>query len=783
MARAYLTWDSVDDWDQFTAATNPGEASFDHVMSPSVPYLGGEGQFEDAWTGGSGSIDVYGEVALTPGRRFCVTGAIRLEEMAWSGSLPQTRRGPLFARARDDAAGALGLAIELRVTLAADGSTRLDLRDSVSGSASANWIDLRGMADAWLIVRMDAESTGDAAPYTVTARAMVWEARGSRERYLGSLEVPSPSGAIYDFSALGVGWRDLSKPGDSYCIHIDALAPATDEAASMPPPRRGGAPAGDVVVRMRRWDPASASWETAWQLDGRSVREIEVSFLGHGIEQSARIVAQDVGAVDAGRAVDLIDEVGRRAGPGLRIDVLAPAVHAVDPHGGAPTDLPTIWSGVLSARSIRYDSASKTIVLEAYGWTAELERVAVEGSYWTEGSILDDVLIDAHAQIADAWPGYIALAPDDAGSSRYSAAIPSAIRASAASASDVLEQIAALGSYLFGVAVAGYPVDHDDEFRLLFLQSRTELQQDRPAGSASGSLGDFVFATVDLDDPGVTLFERDASDDDVPTRWTIVGASMLLHARSTPSIDPSGRTVRDLDIYDVQEYSGASFPGWEGAELQFVGVEFDPKDAATLAKYPAGVVFGVDDVLQDSFEVVDAVRNSAAYVDLTVDRDIPAAASGDGRLVYEMSGGTIRSRSTVSDVSAEESGRSRSVVLDDQQVRGVYHAAIRAHRELWAAARNARSARLIVRGWRHPPGHQQRNRIAVVDGTTRVTRWGELSTGGDAWGYLDDERPLGTAARYEIRELIMRHSDGGWQAQFALGTSPEELSGRLREGE
>jgi hypothetical protein len=139
----------------------------------------------------------------------------------------------------------------------------------------------------------------------------------------------------------------------------------------------------------------------------------------------------------------------------------------------------------------------------------------------------------------------------------------------------------------------------------------------------------------------------------------------------------------------------------------------------------------------------------------------------------------MRSQTSLRDVAACASRGVRAQVISDPLVKGEYLAALRAHRELWAAARNARSAKVEIRGELGLPGHQYRNRVVLIDGTGRITRWGTTSAGGDAWGYLDDDRPLGPGRVYEVRRATARYVEGSWAVLLELGSTARDLSARL----
>lgn len=776
----HLHWDDGDDWLALDSITGATEASATRVASPAVPYRGAEGKFQNAWTAGSGTVSVYGELVLTPARRLTYVAALRLETLAWGGTLPQTRRGPLLVKARNAAAADLGMRAALQVTRTAAGALQLSLLDASSGSTSVALVDVRARADAWLLFRLEAESSGTVAPYRVAYTCTVVECRGVRERVLAVLTVPSPATDAYDFQGVGLGFQGLSKPADTYLLHVDELRAATGEDAPLPPPRRGGADRQRLTLRLRRYDAVAGEWRVAWDLSAADVRSLECTFLPHRVEESARVSLQDRGGLLAGKVQDLLRDLEQHVGASYRLDVLVPAGEVVDPSLPAGhVDDPVFWSGVVSARSFKLPRAQQLVEIEAFGWTSALERTPIELAYWPAGTSIDQVVRDLHAQVAAAWPGSLYLEPDDDGSLRYDGALPADLTFRATTAAEALSAVAGLGSFFFGVGVAGYPLDPAQEFRLLFQESRGDLRSVAPATAAAGPLADYVWRTIDLEDPLVTDGGRELADDDVPNRFLFQGAPLALDVRSTPSVDPTGTTFRDVDVYDFAAYAGAPFVGFQDARLRWVGLAFGPGDTIGTTQYPAGVVQPVDETLREPATIAAATRNSAAYTDFTLTRTLPSTTVSDGRLVYELDGGTIQAQLDLPIATEVDARESRTRVIVDPAVRGTYLAALRAHRELWAAARNARAATLVRRGELGPAGDLVRNRVAVLDGTTRVTRYGTVPNGGDAWSYGADDRPLGLARYYEVRQVVATYAEGGWEFQYSLGAAPRELSTRV----
>ncbi len=783
---AHFTWDQEDDWTSFTSATNPSEALFTRIPEPAIPFIGGEGLFTNGWDVGSGSTDVYGEIAFTAGRRAEYVVALRIEALDWSGAKPQTRHGPLFIRARNSVGGALGLRARLQVTHEADGCWRIRLRDASNGSLSDESVEVCHLADGWLIFRMVAESKGTVAPYRVRIFCQVIESRGGRERFLGRLEVPAPATDAYDFTSAGIGWIGLDKPDDTYTVHVDALHASATETIPLPPLRRGAAEPARLTVRISRWDEDDSAWVVVMDLDPRAIRSLQCSFLAHRIEEACQIVLQDRGALMADEVEDLRGRIERDVGRSYRLDIRAPAYDTIAPVSPASYfDDPILWSGVLADRAFEVSRARGVISLQAIGWTAELDRKPVTLRYWAAGTFLDDVVNGVANEATSTWPGTLSRLADDPNSSRYHDTLPAIVSVRSASVAQVLSTVADLGSYVFGISVSGYPVAPDCfseitllplEFRLGFFQSRTELVADHlPDATYTGRLRDYVWRTIDLNDPLVTLVSYEEADDEVATTWLIDGAPVQLSVRSRPSVVPSGDTVREADFYDVPEYAGTQLQAFLDAHLTFVGIL-----ATDLVRYPVGAVLPVDPLLQPPFVVTEVVRNSAAYATITLANPIPLLPTAQlTSLIFEMDGGAMRSQTSLRDTAACASRGVRAQVISDPLVTGEYLATLRAHRELWAAARNARSAKVEIRGELRLPGHQYRNRVVLIDGTGRVTRWGTTSAGGDAWAYLDDDRPLGTGRVYEVRRATAHYVEGSWAVLLELGSTARDLSARL----
>jgi hypothetical protein len=788
----HFRWDDEDDWTSFSAATNPGEANFVWFNDPEAPswpgnpFIGFHGRFTNNWSGGSGSTDVYGEAEFTAGRRAEYVLALRIESIDWSGAKPQTRDGPMMLRARNSVGGALGLRARLQITHESDGCWRIRLRDASNGSLSPESVDVCHLTDGWLIFRMVAESKGTVAPYRVRIFCQVIESRGGRERFLGRLEVPAPATDAYDFTAAAIGWIGLDKPDDQYTVHADWLHASATESIPLPPLRRGAAEPARLTVRVSRWDDDANQWVVVLDLDPRAIRSLQCSFLAHRIEEACQIVLQDRGALLADEIEDLRGRIEQDVGRSYRIDIRAPAYDTVAP--ASPTqylDDPILWSGVLADRGFEVSRARGIVSLQAIGWTAELDRKPVTLQYWAAGTFRDTVVSGALNEANQNWPGTLTLLADDPNSSRYHETIPAIISVRSASVAQVLQSVAELGSYAFGISVSGYPVAADCfseitflpiEFRVGFFEARTELVPDHlPDATYTGRLRDYVWRTIDLDDPLVTLVSYEEADDEVATTWLIDGAPVQISVRSRPSVVPSGDTVREADFYDVPEYAGAQLQSFLDAHLTFVGIL-----AADPVRYPVGAVLPVDPLLQPPFIVTEVVRNSGAYADIRLATSIPLLPTAFlTSLIFELDGGAMRSQTSLRDVAACASRGVRAQVISDPLVKGEYLAALRAHRELWAAARNARSAKVEIRGELGLPGHQYRNRVVLIDGTGRITRWGTTSAGGDAWGYLDDERPLGAGRVYEVRRATARYVEGSWAVLFELGSTARDLSARL----
>jgi hypothetical protein len=299
----------------------------------------------------------------------------------------------------------------------------------------------------------------------------------------------------------------------------------------------------------------------------------------------------------------------------------------------------------------------------------------------------------------------------------------------------------------------------------------------------AGSLKDTIWKTFDLEDERVLSWQRSTSEEEVANRWILRGKPFHLDLYVTPRIKPfdslAADQVRERDMLDYDVPVGGTFDGLEGARLEFVAHGLAPGDAGA-AGFPAGLVQEASEALQDDHAVASVVRNSAANTDLFLEEVLLGDMPTPGYLVGHLTNDTALRIRDAEDRSQTSSRESVTKVIDDATVDGAFLANLRALRDLFATVRNARRARLIVNNWRGPPGDQLRNVIGILEGNTRVTRYGTTGEGGDGYVYQQDERPIGTCRRYEVRAVDAAWLAGGWELAFTLGSAPQDLASRIR---
>lgn len=784
MAAFEATWDSANDWTLFTA-TGGADSAATRVTSPGVKYLGAVGRLTDNWTAGTGAFDIYRSVELTPARRATWTIALRPILLGWSGGGVQTRNGPLLIRCRNDAGGNLGQRGRLNVLRDTSGNVELRFYESSSASVSAEMVNLRARLDSWLLFRFELESTGTAAPYTVKMLCRVMEARGTREKLLATLVVPAPATDIFDFAGFAIGFLSLEKNSDFFDLHVDECRIGTGEGAPWPRPRRGAISDFPLTVRLRRWDEGASTWRSAWEIAASDVVDLHCRFLAHRVEEACELVVADPGGIWATKTQDVLSDLEEHSGSLYRLDVHCPQEDHADPQFPSGfVDQPIFWSGVLNAKSFRVNKATRQVEILALGWTSMLERIETESRFFAAGTVLSDVVDDAVTDLNARWPGTLVRLPDDPGSSIYGRVLASNIRARQVRVADLLTQVTSGGSYFFGVTVSGYPLDDEDEFRFIFFESRAEIRSAR-AESTAGSLGDTLWRTVDLEDERVRHWERSTDEEDVVNRWVFHGKPFILDLHVLPRIGdfialgaPLNR-VREHDLLDYDVPTGGTLEPWEGVEIIFEGHALSPGDNGT-AGFPAGLIDEAPEALQGEHVVSDSIRSSAAFTDFEIETFFESQAPTSGYLLGVIRNTSAQRVRTAEDRSQTSARNSITKSLDDPDVDGTYLANLRAMRDLFASVRNSRRARLVVNGWRGPPGDQIRNVVGILEGNTRITRYGTTGEGGDGYVYNQDSRPIGAARRYEIRTVDASWNEGGWELTFTLGSAPQDLSSRLR---
>lgn len=793
MAYVEKHWDTTNDWTAFTSSGS-GDYTISRDTAPTVRWIGGVGRIVDAWTVGAGSSTLTLTPSINHGRSLACSVAMRLPTTTWSGTAPQSRVGPIMFTARDSGATTLGRRLGLKITKAASGAVALTFEDLSNGSTSTASIDLRGFTSSWLLFYFKINSTGSAAPFTVTAECQVFEAHGTRERMLARLVIPAAATDAYDFAPV-IGFESLQKNSDDLDVWFDEFRCETLAAdASVVLPRDRRAPVSDwpVTVRIKKYDSATQTWKNALEIPNIAITSLTCTFKAHKIEESLSLTATDIGDVWSTRSRDLLRDIARDANANYRIDVYCQDESFIDPQYPATWfDGVVFWSGVLDYRGFAYDSASRSISIQAYGWSSMLERVNIESLFWAAGTAVTTVVDDVVDAINSAWPGTVVRESDVTYSSVSDAVTPTDLLLTNLTATEALERIAGAYGFFYAVVVSGYPLHESGEFRLLFMQPRSSTT-DASWNTASVCEEGFVWRTLDVNDSRVVAINVETSDANSPTSYTSIGLPFAMDTYCTAShgadfLAAGSQNPRLVSITSPSDNDtldgGSSVRDYVGCSIETLGyfITVGVTDAEFRLD-PAANHLGPRSVYSHQF--IDTLSDSTS---LLVSPGYRAGRpkfpgwtySSTVSRIHNDGGNAKTSRSVVvgSDDASVDGGLSETVDIESSA--GWYETTLRATLEVARSVRSATTGRIVISNSRGEPVGQSRTRIALIDGTQRATIYGASGTG-DGWTYGSDDRPLGTSIQVEARGVTATLSQDGWAIDYQLGDDGRSSSASLR---
>ena len=796
------TWDTANDFAAWATSGVGSDITFDRVAAPSAPWIGGLGRIRTTWTAGAGLVTfkLVPTKQDTPGRTKRVALALNVRQVTMTDDF----EGPFRITARNDAAGALNEQIEIVTTGAFDASPSIRLYNVSANTLSTQRVDLSKFMNEWLVLEMFAQSTGSAAPYTTKAWCDVWVYRAGRLKFVTRLTVADYSGAIYDFDKFEVSYANLNKNVDQFEFWVDELRVESGGGAVALPRLPYLSPeAYQARVRVRRWDRASSTWKSAWDVDPRAVANLSCSFLAHRVEDRCEIELVDPGRYTTTEAQDVLDDLEQNTKALYRLDVYAPDATYRDPQFPSTwRDDMVFWSGVLQRREPDHAQAGRGVKLAAVGWTEHLKRLTVSKKWYykqTVGAVLSSVF----SAVSSTWPGTIALVTRSGGID--SRLVLSQVGWDSASLDQVLADLAQFGNFFYGVSVSGYPSFEQQgsgaEFRLVFFEPRAEVDVAVPSGAG---LGEECGVYLDIqNDRRLTDLKVLVDNSKYANRWDVTGDEVFVDLASIV-------VAADRDEVQDNNITFTASGGTSGAfqwEQGFVGFELVLRDFArrsiNVTDDETGELFAAGrlDELPSSFRRLDGeaaflvndyqeiVLTTTAQYKLgnfpTDNEDLAGYPSiGSQAIRYLLRPNGVRVQRAAIDAE-DNSATGREAIaqpVQNSEVRGWQGAGTLALGARWAERRNSEQVRLTIRGWTRVANgsrNQQDNLFAVAFGAERSTLCGTTAQGGDGWKYGDDERMVGGSRRLDVRAVEMRLAESGWDASFVLAAAPRDLTAIL----
>jgi hypothetical protein len=586
-----------------------------------------------------------------------------------------------------------------------------------------------------------------------------------------------------------------------------------------------------AYAKLQTYDRTAStpSWGTTHYIAAESIISLECSFLAYRCEKNARVIVSSIGTQDAASTsptndVGLVTLANREAGAMYRLNIYAEDGETLmSEYPATWTDQMLYWSGLVDGINTREDDAASSIEITAVGWSEYLasvtnyatdEEVGFDSSLTVLGALTQLYL----GELTDQWPinpGAPLSASVDAGGTATTQLIGSDLGRNGFTALGVLQSLASLGNYFFGIRCSGYPVQETSEFTLVFLESRASIE-------TNSNTRDTHATYAVASDLNVTDLSLRTDNFDYANQWLVRGATPSIEFITTASLLTSTATQAiatstidadyRLEIYN--EGSPSLSQGWYALGVTQIRPAYAFRSDGSAH---GGIPFGDTYTTVDGIERVAGALGAVASFDASYDAvlgiasgtyttdPIPIASTGFGvnplepdfttftfldgppswldqpfitntgvtrkQIVFRIASINRPLSATVTSLADGRVRRTQTIV--DANLSAEVDMVLAATRSLWNERLESASGSLVVTNQRRLPAGQTANRIQINTAEDKATI---MANAGGEFAQGQDARPVGGGKAFSVQQVTCQLGEVGWAYSYTLGAAPVELA-------